>query len=320
MVDHTIPVADPGTVDSDSEMVFELQPWVEGVDVDGTPILYTGDGFASFGGDSVELLSEALPYLEDGVTVVELSDQMDVDVPVAVSLVETLLRYRLVGKQDTLRIAKDDAVRFHYARRTDREYAAAAAESFADTAMIRIPDDEVFRSELQSNFETPFEVVYRPHPDELLDRDYSVVVSITFGHSPNQHREYQERCDAAEVPFLAVRLFPDHVLVGPMSIPHETASFKAAYRRRNTSRGDPETEVAIDVALSGQYSFPLLAEHWNILETYVTGELRSVVSGTGNAATENAVIKYDVDTLETSTIDILRLPEQVPQGDDSEWL
>lgn len=297
------------------EILYRIPPEFDVVPAPDEIIFSDGSRHITITGDSTPLVKQVLPDLQSGCSLETISNVAEIDMETANALITSLREHSLLHESyhpSEIAIDSSDPERFHYQYWTDPEHASDVDTEYDIPPMIvHSPDDESSKVE---DIPLGFTTKSITHDKLGADPDTDVLISVTFGHSPETNRSVEQIATQSCTPVLFVRLFLDRILIGPFYIPDETVSFDTTYRRSKTTVNDPLSESQVESKLENRPQFPLLSEFLSTVGTYITSELRSYLSRSREPRTATGVIDFDMRTLEAEHHMVLRLPDRSPEG------
>lgn len=245
-------------------------------------------------GESVELVERSVPYLRDGVSVVELEAALDVPTETAEALIEGL------AEVTDLTTHGDDM--WDWASGTPDETRDSIGSANVGVIAAGVWDLSVFGDITTTIVET---VDGLRAESEIFD----ALLTLSVGERPDFHGAVLEKIYEAELPWLPARLVDDEVVLGPLSIPHETACYNCYYQRHLSCDSRPSARMIELESRAETESYPSYTDSARqLLTATAETELLALLSGHVDPETKNAVVRFDVRRASRDRSVLYRVP------------
>lgn len=287
-------------------MKRELRPSVQYVNLEDKTVVHHDDEYVSFTGDSLSLVQSLLPLLEEGCTSAAAADQCSIEEDTVESVFKLFSTHNLLRSTHEIK-CPENLDQVHLESRTDPGFAVEAMQSLSESEVtIATPDDVSPPPSIEFSEEVTHQNV---DPSAVSD----LLVSITYHHSPQTQRAYNDAAMEHGFEFLPIRVFSNRFIVGPYLVPEKTACFDCAYRRELTACDAPSTVHSFEDTMDDGDSYqsitiPLTQERRALLDGVVGTEVKKIITKYDTPNTFNAVCTVDFDTLTVESDHILKVP------------
>lgn len=248
-------------------------------------------------GDSVALVAEAVPLLRKGITVSELSEELQTSTKTAEQLLKHLNETDLVRYQPDVDIdllnwasgrprdAKNELANYNLALVTTNELTTEPPDSLMSLVNISSVSSP---SDLIENTETP-----------------DLVITVASGEDPEFHQAILSKTWSNGIPWLPLRLADSIIKLGPYTPPGSGACYNCYYKRLLASAAD--LEIARQEHKQNENRlFPDVIDSliWSIAHI----ELVSIVAPDREPEAGGAVVAVDPLNMDTTKTDVIKLP------------
>lgn len=277
-------------------MEYTLSPAVEFIRLDDDRAILAGPAARTeLSGESVSLVEAALPHLRSGVTVTALADALDVPDATARALLDAL-----ADSDELVTDLHDDSWQW---LSDDPDKTRSALQDATVGVLTRGGLDA-----------PPLDAVATDTLDEPSHIDDEVagldcLVTATVGERRGFHETVLDAVAAADIPWLPLRLVGTDGVVGPLTIPGETACYRCYITRRIACDDDPESRLLeLDRRADTETHPPYHAAARDLLVTTGRAELLSHLGGYATPLTRDGVVTIDVRTAERTESRLLKRP------------